>query len=114
MYTGVAGFLTRFFLFFIKRNKFSDRTDIYILFDRLFENKGFLRFAMLFYGFQIIFAYFFGEILRTVGLTLLKWIYAALFYITIILLDLARTLTKNAFGVIRSEYKLSEYLLFNN
>jgi Ca2+-transporting ATPase len=93
-----AAFLTAFFGFFVfinNFNKFNARTDRLNLFDHILKNKGFLAVVSLIFIVQILFTYFGGEVLRTVGLTATEWLYVVMFSIVIIPLDLTRKLIRN-------------------
>ncbi len=88
-----AAFMTGFFAFFVflnNFNKFNARTEEINLFAHILENKGFLRVVGLIFTVQILFTYFGGDILRTVGLTGAEWLFVLLFASVVIPIDLAR------------------------
>lgn len=91
-------FMTGFFAFFIflnNFNKFNARTEKINLFDHILENRGFLKIVGLIFVVQIVFTYFGGEILRTVGLSFREWLFVILFSIIIIPIDLFRKLIRD-------------------
>ncbi len=92
--------LTAFFGFFVfinNFNKFNSRTDGINLFEHLRDNKNFMEVVALIFILQITFTYLGGEILRTVGLNLMEWVYILLFAIIIVPIDLLRKFIRNAF-----------------
>ncbi len=71
-----AAYLTGFFAFFVfinNFNKFNARTGRVQLFEHLHQNPMFLIVVTGIVGLQILFTYFGGEVLRTVGLTPMEW-----------------------------------------
>jgi len=93
-------FLTAFFGFFVfmhNLNKFNARTESLNLFDHLVDNKNFLGVVALIFSLQIVFTYIGGDILRTVGLTFMEWIYILLLSVLIIPIDLARKTIRNKY-----------------
>ena len=93
-----AAFLTGFFAFFVflhNFNKFNARTESLNLFDHLSENKNFLWVVGIIFTVQIIFTYLGGEILRTVPITPIEWLWVLLLSIVIIPIDLTRKLIRN-------------------
>ncbi|MBF0278820.1 MAG: calcium-translocating P-type ATPase, PMCA-type [SAR324 cluster bacterium] len=85
--------LSAFFAFFVfinNFNKFNARTETLNLLDHLWENKNFIWVTVIIFALQVVFTYLGGEILRTVGLTPLEWLYVTLFSLIIIPIDLIR------------------------
>ena len=78
-------------------NKFNARTEGINLFENITENKSFIIVVIIIFFLQTIFTYLGGEVLRTVGLTMLEWVYVLIFAATIIPIDLARKLLRNIF-----------------
>ncbi|MBF0344482.1 MAG: calcium-translocating P-type ATPase, PMCA-type [Nitrospirae bacterium] len=92
-FSSEAAFLTGFFGFFVfvnNFNKFNVRTELINLFDHMLENKNFLKVIALIFVVQIVFTYFGGEILRTVGLTISEWLVVFALSAIIIPVDLIR------------------------
>ncbi len=99
-YDGKAVLLTAFFGFFVfinNFNKFNSRTESMNLFEHLGENKNFIFVVVLIFVLQIVFTYFGGEVLRTVGLTLSEWLYVLALSFIIIPVDLTRKFIRNTF-----------------
>ena len=92
--------LTAFFGFFVfinNFNKFNARTESLNLFEHITKNRNFLIVVLIIFLLQTTFTYYGGEVLRTVGLTLLEWIYVLTFAFIIIPIDLARKFLRNLF-----------------
>ncbi|GIT07852.1 MAG: hypothetical protein CM1200mP30_14820 [Pseudomonadota bacterium] len=92
--------LTAFFCFFVfinNFNKFNARTESLNLFEHITENRNFLIVVLIIFLLQTTFTYYGGEVLRTVGLTLVEWGYVLAFAFIIIPLDLARKFLRNLF-----------------
>ncbi len=84
---------TGFFLFFILSavvGAFNARTDTANLFDRIGENRGFLRVMALIVAVQTGLVYFGGEIFRCYGLTAGEWLASLLPALTLYPVDLLR------------------------
>lgn len=96
-----AALMTGFFAFFVfihNFNKFNARTELVNLFDHLTQNKGFITVVTLIFVLQVLFTYFGGEVLRTVGLTWMEWVYVLSLSVIIIPIDLARKVIRDAMG----------------
>ncbi|MBV6341270.1 calcium-translocating P-type ATPase, PMCA-type [Candidatus Magnetobacterium casense] len=88
-----AAFLTGFFGFFVfihNFNKFNVRTELLNLFDHILDNNNFLKVVGLIFIVQIIFTYFGGSVLRTVGLSASEWLVPLALSAVIIPVDLLR------------------------
>jgi calcium-translocating P-type ATPase len=101
LFQNQAEFLTAFFAFFVfinNFNKFNARTERLDLFEHLAENRGFLAVVSLIFIIQILFTYFGGKVLRTVGLNPQEWLYVLAFSFVIIPLDLLRKAVRDRLG----------------
>jgi len=99
-YDGKAVLFTAFFGFFVfinNFNKFNSRTDGVNLFEHLLVNRNFIFVVVLIFVLQIVFTYFGGEVLRTVGLSLNEWLYILALSLIIIPVDLTRKFIRNIF-----------------
>lgn len=93
-----AVFLTAFFGFFVFMhtfNTFNARTQSLNLFEHIFENRLFLGVIVLIFVIQTTFIYIGGDILRTVPLQPLEWLYMVMFAFVLIPVDLMRKLIRN-------------------
>ncbi|EDN70557.1 Calcium-transporting ATPase 8, plasma membrane-type [Beggiatoa sp. PS] len=93
-----AIFLTAFFGFFVFMhtfNTFSARTQSLNLFEHIFDNRLFLSVIVLIFIIQTTFITIGGEILRTVPLLPMEWLYMVAFAVVLIPVDLARKLIRN-------------------
>ncbi|MFP4076861.1 MAG: calcium-translocating P-type ATPase, PMCA-type [Halochromatium sp.] len=102
LFSSEAAFLTGFFAFFVfinNFNKFNARTENTDLLEHLTENRLFIIVVALIFALQIVFTYFGGEVLRTVGLSLSEWIWVLLFSAVIIPIDLARKRIRDKLGL---------------
>ncbi|MDM8560656.1 calcium-translocating P-type ATPase, PMCA-type [Candidatus Parabeggiatoa sp. HSG14] len=91
-------FLTAFFGFFVFMhafNTFNARTQGLNLFENLLDNKLFLGIIVLIFSIQTLFIHIGGEILRTVPLLPMEWLYMVMFAIVLIPVDLIRKLIRN-------------------
>ncbi|RKZ74570.1 MAG: ATPase P, partial [Candidatus Parabeggiatoa sp. nov. 3] len=94
-----AVFLTAFFGFFVFMhafNTFNARTQSLNLFEHLFENRLFLGVIATIFIVQTTFIYIGGEILRTVPLQPIEWLYMVILAIVLIPVDLIRKMIRNA------------------
>jgi calcium-translocating P-type ATPase len=94
-----AVFLTAFFGFFVFMhvfNTFNARTQGLNLFEHILDNKLFLGIIVLIFCIQTLFIYIGGEILRTVPLEPMEWLYMVMFAVILIPIDLMRKLIRNA------------------
>ncbi len=94
-----AVFLTAFFGFFVFMhafNTFSARTQGLNLFEHLLDNKLFLGVIVLIFSLQTVFIYIGGDILRTVPLQPIEWLYMVMFAFILIPVDFIRKLIRNA------------------
>ncbi len=94
-----AIFLTAFFGFFVFMhafNTFNARTQSLNLFEHILANKLFLGVIFTIFAVQTIFIYIGGEILRTVPLQPMEWLYVVMFAVILIPVDLIRKLVRNA------------------
>ena len=94
-----AVFLTAFFGFFVFMhafNTFNARTQSLSLFEHILENKLFLVVIPLIFIVQTIFIYIGGEVLRTVPLQPMEWLYMVMFALVLIPVDLIRKMVRNA------------------
>lgn len=94
-----AVFLTAFFGFFVFMhafNTFNARSQSLNLFEHIFDNKLFLGVIVLIFTVQTIFIYIGGEILRTVPLQPIEWLYMVIFAVVLIPVDLIRKGIRNA------------------
>jgi Ca2+-transporting ATPase len=90
--------LTAFFSFFVFMhtfNTFNARTQSLNLFEHLIENKLFLIVILIIFTVQISFIYIGGEILRTVPLQTMEWLYILMFALILIPVDLFRKQIRN-------------------
>jgi calcium-translocating P-type ATPase len=90
--------LTAFFSFFVFMhtfNTFNARTQSLNLFEHLIENKLFLMVILIIFTVQISFIYIGGEILRTVPLEAMEWLYILMFALILIPVDLFRKQIRN-------------------
>ncbi|MEN8215640.1 MAG: calcium-translocating P-type ATPase, PMCA-type [Pseudomonadota bacterium] len=93
-----AVFLTAFFGFFVFMhafNTFNARTQGLNLFEHILENKLFLGIIALIFSVQTIFIYIGGEVLRSVPLQPMEWLYMVMFALVLIPVDLVRKLVRN-------------------
>ena len=91
-------FLTAFFGFFVFMhtfNTFNARTQSLNLFEHFLANKLFLGIIATIFIVQTTFIYIGGEVLRTVPLQPLEWLYMVMFAVLLIPVDLARKLIRN-------------------
>jgi Ca2+-transporting ATPase len=90
--------LTAFFSFFVFMhtfNIFNTRTEGLNLFEHLLANKLFLMVIFIIFTVQISFVYIGGEVLRTVPLQAIEWLYVLMFALILIPIDLFRKLIRN-------------------
>lgn len=93
-------FLTAFFCIFVLTavfNGFNARVESINIFEKIKENKGFLKVMGIIAVVQFLLTYFGGQILRTVPLTFQEWLYVILFSIIIIPVDLLRKIICSRF-----------------
>jgi calcium-translocating P-type ATPase len=93
-----AVFLTAFFGFFVFMhlfNTFNARTQGINLFEHILDNKLFLGVIVLIFTMQTVFIYIGGNILRTVPLQPMEWVYMAMFGVVLLPVDLARKFIRN-------------------
>ncbi len=93
-----AVFLTAFFGFFVFMhafNTFNARTQGLNLFEHILENKLFLGIIFLIFTVQTTFIYIGGEVLRTVPLEPMEWLYMVMFALVLIPVDLFRKWVRN-------------------
>jgi P-type Ca2+ transporter type 2C len=93
-----AVFLTAFFGFFVFMhifNTFNARTQSLNLFEHIFDNRLFLNVIVLIFIIQTTFITIGGEILRTVPLLPMEWLYMVVFALVLIPVDLVRKLIRN-------------------
>ena len=93
-----AIFLTAFFGFFVFMhtfNTFNARTQGLNLFEHLLDNKLFLGVIALIFSVQTLFITIGGDILRTVPLQPIEWLYMVMFALVLIPVDLIRKLIRN-------------------
>ncbi len=93
-----AVFLTAFFGFFVFMhafNTFNARTESLNLFEHILKNKLFLGVIVTIFTVQTVFIYIGGEILRTVPLQPMEWLYIVTFSMILIPIDLTRKLVRN-------------------
>jgi len=93
-----AVFLTAFFGFFVFMhafNTFNARTQSLNLFEHIFDNKLFLGVILLIFTLQTVFIYIGGDILRTVPLQPIEWLYMLIFAVILIPVDLIRKAIRN-------------------
>ncbi len=94
-----AVFLTAFFGFFVFMhtfNTFNARTEGLNLFEHILDNKLFLGVIASIFIIQTTFIYIGGEILRTVPLQPIEWLYMVMFAVVLIPVDLIRKKIRNA------------------
>jgi len=94
-----AVFLTAFFGFFVFMhtfNTFNARTQGMNLFEHILDNKLFLGVIASIFIIQTTFIYIGGEILRTVPLQPIEWLYMVMFAVVLIPVDLIRKKIRNA------------------
>ncbi|MCF7990463.1 MAG: calcium-translocating P-type ATPase, PMCA-type [Thiohalocapsa sp.] len=97
-----AAFMTGFFAFFVfthNFNKFNARTEGLNLFEHMTKNPLFLVIVGLIFTLQILFTYFGGEVLRTVGLTASEWLWVLSLSAVIIPVDLTRKWIRDRLGL---------------
>ena len=90
--------LTAFFSFFVFMhtfNIFNTRTQGLNLFEHLLENKLFLMVIFIIFTVQVSFIYVGGEVLRTVPLQAMEWLYVVMFALILIPVDLFRKQIRN-------------------
>lgn len=90
--------LTAFFSFFVFMhtfNIFNSRTQGLNLFEHLLDNKLFLMVIFIIFTVQISFIYIGGEVLRTVPLQAIEWLYVLMFALILIPVDLFRKQIRN-------------------
>ncbi len=90
--------LTAFFSFFVFMhtfNTFNARTESLNLFEHIIENKLFLFVILIIFSVQISFIYVGGEVLRTVPLQAMEWLYILMFALILIPVDLFRKQLRN-------------------
>lgn len=93
-----AVFLTAFFGFFVFMhafNTFNARTQSLNLFEHILDNKLFLGVILLIFTLQTVFIYIGGDILRTVPLQPIEWLYMLIFAVILIPVDLIRKTIRN-------------------
>lgn len=93
-----ASFLTAFFAFFVFMhvfNTFNARTQGLNLFEHFFENRLFPLIIGSIIVIQVLIITFGGEIMRTVGLMPIEWLYVLLLAIILIPVDLIRKTVRN-------------------
>jgi len=93
-----AIFLTAFFGFFVFMhafNTFNARTQGLNLFEHILENKLFLGIIFLIFTVQTTFIYIGGDVLRTVPLEPMEWLYMVMFALVLIPVDLVRKWVRN-------------------
>ncbi len=93
-----AIFLTAFFGFFVFMhafNTFNARTESLNLFEHILKNRLFLGVIVAIFTVQTTFIYIGGEVLRTVPLQPMEWLYITIFAIILIPIDLTRKLIRN-------------------
>jgi magnesium-transporting ATPase (P-type) len=93
-----AVFLTAFFGFFVFMhafNTFNARTQSLNLFEHILDNKLFLGVILLIFTLQTVFIYIGGDILRTVPLQPMEWLYMLIFAVILIPVDLIRKTIRN-------------------
>jgi P-type Ca2+ transporter type 2C len=101
LFTSDAAFMTAFFGWFVfvhNFNKFNARTEGTDLFEHILDNRLFIGVVALIFTLQVLFTYFGGEVLRTVGLTLTEWLWVIAFSVVIIPIDLARKRLRDHLG----------------
>jgi Ca2+-transporting ATPase len=94
-----AVFLTAFFGFFVFMhafNTFNARTQSLNLFEHILDNKLFLGVIVLIFTVQTTFIYLGGDVLRTVPLQPIEWLYMVMFAVVLIPVDLIRKKIRNA------------------
>ncbi|OQW93178.1 MAG: calcium-translocating P-type ATPase, PMCA-type [Beggiatoa sp. IS2] len=94
-----AVFLTAFFSFFAFMHTFNTlnaRTESINLFEHIFENRLYFGIIALIIFLQIFLVYLGGEIMRTVPLQPMEWLYVLMFAVLLIPIDLTRKLLRNA------------------
>ncbi len=94
-----AIFLTAFFGFFVFMhtfNTFNARTQGLNLFEHILDNKLFLGVIVLIFTIQTTFIYIGGDVLRTVPLQPIEWLYMVMFAVVLIPVDLIRKKIRNA------------------
>lgn len=90
--------LTAFFSFFVFMhtfNIFNTRTEGLNLFEHVLANKLFLMVILIIFTVQISFIYIGGEVLRTVPLQAIEWLYVLMFALILIPIDLFRKHIRN-------------------
>jgi len=101
LFASEAAFMTGFFAWFVfvhNFNKFNARTEGLNLFEHITDNRLFIGVVALIFAVQVIFTYFGGEVLRTVGLTATEWMWVIALSVVIIPVDLARKAIRDRLG----------------